>query len=88
MYSKEDLLAYLRASRDKAYRLIAGLTDATISQRWKENEDSVSPPVMDYSMLEILLYNMRHVQHHTAQLNMLLRQGINAAPAWIGRVGQ
>lgn len=87
MYSKEDLLGYLRSSRDKARQLIAGLTEEKISQRWKEDGDDLSPPVMDYSMLEILLYNMRHVQHHTAQLNMLLRQEINAAPGWIGRVG-
>ena len=87
MYSKDDLLGYLRASRDKAHQLISGLTDEKISQRWKEDGDDLSPPVMDYSMLEILLYNMRHVQHHVAQLNMLLRQGIDAAPGWIGRVG-
>ena len=27
---------------------------------------------MNYSVVEILLYNMRHVQHHAAQLNLLL----------------
>lgn len=26
---------------------------------------------------------MRHVQHHTAQLNLLLRQEINDAPKWV-----
>ena len=34
-------------------------------------------------MLEVLLYNMRHVQHHVAQLNLLLRQSINDAPNWV-----
>ena len=38
---------------------------------------------MNYSVLEILLYNMRHVQHHVAQLNLLLRQDINDAPTWV-----
>jgi hypothetical protein len=84
MYTKEDLLGYLQSSREKAHRLIAGLTEESVGHRWKEED--VSPPVMDYSMLEILLYNMRHVQHHTAQLNLMLRQGINDASAWIGRV--
>jgi len=38
---------------------------------------------MKYSVLEILFYNMGHVQHHAAQLNMLLRQTINKAPDYV-----
>jgi uncharacterized damage-inducible protein DinB len=38
---------------------------------------------MSYNVIEILLYNMRHVQHHAAQLNLLLRQVINDAPGWV-----
>ena len=38
---------------------------------------------IDLSFLELLLYNMRHVQHHTAQLNMILRQEIDSAPGWV-----
>jgi hypothetical protein len=30
-----------------------------------------------------LLYNMRHVQHHAAQLNLILRQTIDSAPGWV-----
>jgi uncharacterized damage-inducible protein DinB len=37
---------------------------------------------------ELLLYNMRHVQHHAAQLNMLLRQTTNSAPRWVSKGGQ
>ena len=38
------------------------------------------------SEMELLLYNMRHVQHHTAQLNLILRQVTNsAAPGWVGK---
>jgi hypothetical protein len=34
----------------------------------------------------MLLYNLRHVQHHAAQLNLILRQVTNsAAPAWVRR---
>ena len=32
---------------------------------------------------ELLLYNLRHVQHHAGQLNLMLRQETDAAP---GRV--
>ena len=42
---------------------------------------------MNYPILEILLYNMRHTQHHTAQLNMLLRQDINKHIEWSFRAG-
>jgi hypothetical protein len=31
---------------------------------------------------------MRHVQHHAAQLNMLLRQTTEAAPDWVSKGGQ
>lgn len=79
-YSKNELLDYLQANREKCYQLIAGLTAEKLSERWVEEDGG-----MNYSLLEILLYNMRHVQHHTAQLNLLLRQGINKAPGWVAR---
>jgi len=69
VYSKEELLAYLKSSRVKCHALIAKLTEDGASKRWV-NE------YRNYSVFEILLYNMRHVQHHAAQLNLLLRQEI------------
>ena len=80
VYNKKELLNYLRSTRDKCHTLIAGLTEEKINERWI-NESGT----MNYSVLEILLYNMRHVQHHAAQLNLLLRQGINNAPNWVSR---
>ncbi len=39
------------------------------------------------SFLELLLYNMRHVQEHAAQLNMFLGQNaIDVASDWVSRV--
>jgi uncharacterized damage-inducible protein DinB len=38
---------------------------------------------VDVSHAELLLYNMRHVQHHTAQLNLMLRQETGSAPRWV-----
>ena len=32
---------------------------------------------------EVVIYNLRHVQHHVAQLNLLLRQRIDSAPQWV-----
>jgi uncharacterized damage-inducible protein DinB len=37
------------------------------------------------SRAELLLYNLRHVQHHVGQLNLILRQRIDSAPGWVGR---
>jgi uncharacterized damage-inducible protein DinB len=37
------------------------------------------------SVAELLLYNLRHVQHHAAQLNLMLRQTTGAAPRWVAR---
>ena len=80
IYSKNELLGYLNASREKCYQVISGLTEENIKDRWIEPSGH-----MNYSILELLLYNMRHVQHHAAQLNMMLRNQINNAPRWVGR---
>ncbi len=80
IYSKTQLLDYLQAIRKRCHLLIANLTEEKLKERWVEEDGD-----MDYSVLEILLYNMRHVQHHAAQLNMLLRQKIDQAPGWVAR---
>jgi DinB superfamily len=83
IYTKEELLDYLQASREKCRLLIAGLTEEKLAERWIEKE---AP--RNFSVFELLLYNMRHVQHHAAQLNLLLRQELNEAPGWVDRERQ
>ena len=78
VYSKEELLSYLGTCREKCRHLIAGLTEEIANRRWIN-------PYRNYSVFELLLYNMRHVQHHAGQLNLLLRQGINNAPRWVSQ---
>jgi hypothetical protein len=80
IYSKNELLEYLQSSRNKCHQLISDLTKEKLAERWIEEEGT-----RNYSFLELLLYNMRHVQHHAAQLNLLLRQGIDNAPRWVSR---
>ena len=80
VYEKQELINYLQYNREKYHALIAGLTEEMLLERWINVSGS-----MNYSVLEILLYNMRHVQHHAAQLNLLLRQSINDAPDWVSR---
>jgi hypothetical protein len=78
VYSQLELLTYLQFCRAKCHDRLAGLTDEMVKHRWTNMSGS-----MNYSMIEILLYNMRHVQHHTAQLNLLLRQTVNEVPEWV-----
>ena len=85
-YAKDELLTYLEHCRKKLDVVMARTTEswaATPCPRY----DWLFP---DYEMGngELLLYNMRHVQHHAAQLNMLLRQRTNSAPDWVSRGGQ
>lgn len=75
-YTKDELLTYARASKEKCHKLLSGLTDNIAKIRWVNQ-------YRDYSLFEMLLYNMRHVQHHSAQLNKFLRKNMNNAPAWV-----
>lgn len=83
-YSKAEIINYLKQSREKSKQIIYSLTDEKMKDRFKEGEE---PGDMDYPILEILLYNMRHTQHHAAQLNILLRQDCDKHMEWSFRVG-
>ena len=84
IYSKKELLDYLKSNREKCRKLIAGLTEDKLNERWIDEPDEIAAHVtMRYSVFEILIYNMKHVQHHAAQLNMLLRNKVNIAPDWV-----
>ena len=78
VYTKEELQRYLAHGREKCRSTILALTEERANRRsgfeW-----------LDISFAEVLFYNMRHVQHHAAQLNLLLRQKIDSAPRWVRR---
>lgn len=84
IYSKQEMVEYLKQSREKSRQLIYAMTDEKLNERFKEGDE---PTDMDYPILEILLYNLRHTQHHVAQLNLLLRQDIDKHMAWSFRAG-
>lgn len=84
IYSKRELIEYLQRSREKCKNIITSLTDDKLNERFTEGND---PNDMDYPILEILLYNLRHTQHHAAQLNMLIRQDLDKHMEWSFRVG-
>ena len=69
-YTKEELRAYLASMHRKCRTTLLELTDERASQgieyAWTRGK-----PV---SYLELLLYNMRHVQEHAGQLSLFLGQ--------------
>ncbi len=80
-YTKEELHTYLVQLHQKCQTTITELSDEKAHQQvdypWTEGK-----PV---SYLELLLYTMRHVQEHAAQLNLFLGQhGISEASDWVG----
>ena len=75
-FTKDELLAYLDHGRRKCNARIQALTDEQAGQRCGFERPEVT-------RVELLLYNMRHVQHHTGQLNLILRQRIDSAPRWV-----
>jgi len=77
-YSREELLNYLHASREKCRQLLTSYQDELLTQRWI-NE------YKNFSLFEMMLYNMRRVQHHTAQLITLLRKETGHAPGWVSQ---
>jgi uncharacterized damage-inducible protein DinB len=76
--TKDELLVYLKHCREKAHTLIAGFTEETLSARWIDK-------YRNYSMYEMQFYNMRHVQHHTGQLNMMLGHIDHDLPIWVSQ---
>ena len=80
LYTKEQLLPYLEHCRAECRAKLEELTEEEAARRcgftWHE-----------MSAGELFLYNLRHVQHHAGQLNVLLRQEVDAAPRWVKRAG-
>ena len=69
-YTREELHAYLASVRQKRHATLAALTD-------EQARRPVAYPWSDWqpiSYLELLLYTMRHVQEHAAQLCLFLSQ--------------
>ena len=77
-YTKDELHGYLEHGRKRCRAAIDALTEARAEERCRFAWGEVS-------FLELLLYNLRHVQHHAAQLNLILRQETDSAPRWVVR---
>lgn len=79
-YTKDELQAYLDDCRKKCQATIGTLTEKAAQRHCRFGWGEVS-------FAELLLYNMRHVQGHAAQLNLLLGQKTGSAPDWVTQAG-
>jgi hypothetical protein len=75
-YSREELLEYLEYGRAKAKATVDALSEEMITK-------GCGFPWVSVSVAELFFYNSRHVQHHAAQLNLLMRQEVDSAPGWV-----
>jgi uncharacterized damage-inducible protein DinB len=72
VYTKDELLGYLRDCRKKCHAAIDALTEENALRLCRF-------PWGEVPFVELLIFNLRHVQEHTAQLNLLLgQQGVTA----------
>jgi hypothetical protein len=75
-YAKDDILRYVEHVRERGRTAVAALTDQGAQELRRF-------PWVELNACELFLYNLRHVQHHTAQMNLILRQVTNSAPDWV-----
>jgi len=81
VYLKEELLHYLEYSRKKVFFLIDGLNEETSKERFITK-------MKNYNRIEMIIYSMRHVQHHVGQLNLLLRQNEDVTGIWVSETNK
>lgn len=79
VYGKTEVLDFLHAARGRMERQLQNNSQEELLEKRFTSE------YKNFSLFELLLYNMRHVQHHAAQLNLLLRQGGTTPPDWVSR---
>jgi hypothetical protein len=77
-YSKAVLLTYLERCLARTREVLRSIGEA-------ESLDLRGSRRLDMPALEVVLYQLRHVQHHVAQLNSLLRSEGVEPPRWVRR---
>jgi hypothetical protein len=77
LYDKQFIKAYLEHCRQKALQVIA-----------TETPDSLAAPAglarLKFTRAELHVYNIRHIQHHAAQLILRLRLDLGQDMRWFG----
>ena len=76
VYSRPEMREYLEHGRRRCRSVLADLTDESA-------REPCGFPRKTMSRFELHIYNLRHVQHHAAQLNLILRQRTDSSPRWV-----
>lgn len=75
--TKRQLLGYLEELRDQCEQVLAGLTAERLAEEspfeWQR-----------FTVAELMVYNIRHAQHHVGQVHLLLRRRGGIESQWIG----
>jgi hypothetical protein len=77
LYDKPSIGKYLQHCRKKASEVIAAETAQTLC-------GGAGFERRTFSRAELHVYNIRHIQHHAAQMGLRLRIDINEAIPWFG----
>lgn len=90
-YSQEEMLIALNSISLKCKKLILDSAENKLQEIWIKDFEiemhGLCPDLVhNYTVLEILFYNFRHVQHHVGQLNFMLRQKIDDVPEWVSMI--
>lgn len=78
VYTRPELLGYLDYCRQKCRETISSLST-------EEAYRLCRFPWGELTYAELLLYNLRHVQEHAAQLSMFLGQQAGKSTAWVSQ---
>lgn len=77
LYDRPPVVTYLEFCRHKAVSILAAETEETLSAPAKF-------PRRTFTRAELHIYNIRHIQHHAAQLILRLRLDTDIDIPWIG----
>lgn len=77
LYDRAQLRSYLAFCRDKARVTIAVETEVSLAAK-------ADFPRKTFSRAELHVYNIRHIQHHAAQLILRLRLDTAVDIPWVG----
>jgi len=78
VYTRAELQRYLAHGRQKCQVTVESLTDEQARRPCRFGSHEIP-------FAELLLYDMRHVQEHAAQLNMFLGQQTGSASGWVAQ---
>ena len=77
VYTRAELRDYLTYGRGKTRETIASASDEQLERLCRTGGGTTLP------FGELLVYTMRHVQEHAAQLNMVLGQQSSQVAGWV-----